>query len=193
MHGFILGLIILTLCGCQSLSPPRHPENLCAVFTEKSRWREPAADAQLRWSITAPVLMATMFHESSFRHDAKPPKRYLLGFIPWGRLSDAYGYAQATDATWAEYVDQQNRWFAARDDFDDAIDFIGWYHHRSASSLGISRQDARNLYLAYHEGRGGYARKSYLAKPWLMRYSEKVVATAERYQRQLASCRVWPP
>ena len=39
----------------------------------------------------SPVLMAFVHHESSFRSDARPPREYILGFIPWGRVSSAKG------------------------------------------------------------------------------------------------------
>lgn len=188
-----LCLLLMVLTGCQSLAPPKNAGNLCAVFSEKRHWQEPAAASEQRWSISAPVLMATMYHESSYRHDAKPPKRYLLGFIPWGRVSDAHGYAQATDSTWEVYVKKENRWFASRERFADAIDFIGWYHRGSVNELGISPQDSRQLYLAYHEGRGGYRRKSFNHKPWLLRYSDRVAETSQRYRQQLASCSAWRP
>ena len=46
------------------------------------------------------VPLAMMYQESSFKHDAAPPMEYFLGFIPIGRASDAYGYAQAKTMTW---------------------------------------------------------------------------------------------
>ncbi|HKK85727.1 MAG TPA: lytic transglycosylase, partial [Roseovarius sp.] len=55
-------------------------------------------------------------------------------------------------------------------------------------SLGISMSDARNQYLAYHEGRTGYSRGSYNAKPWLLRVSAKVEERARMYEAQLRSC-----
>lgn len=182
----------LLLAACAT-SPPRNPLNLCAVFQEKSSWREPARDAEGQWGIPVSVLMATMYHESSYRHDARPRKRYLLGLIPWGRISSAYGYAQALDGTWDDYVTRQNRWFASRENFDDAIDFIGWYHYGSRQELGISAYDMRNLYLAYHEGRAGFARNNYLRKPWLMAYADRVKGTELSYRQQLQSCSAWRP
>ena len=39
---------------------------------------------------------------------------------------------------------------------DDSLDFIGWYTDRIHSKLGISKWDPKRLYIAYHEGIGGY-------------------------------------
>ena len=54
--------------------------------------------------------------------------------------------------------------------------------------IGIRADDTLNLYLAYHEGRSGFASNSYLAKPWLVRYAERVVVTEQNYRSQLADC-----
>jgi len=40
--------------------------------------------------------------------------------------------------------------------------------------LGIPKDNARLLYLAYHEGRGGYKKGSYKSKPWLLSVSSDV-------------------
>jgi hypothetical protein len=44
------------------------------------------------------------------------------------------------------------------------------------------------LYLAYHEGNGGFAKKSYLAKPWLLNVAQNVADQAKRYRSQLNFC-----
>ena len=101
--------------------------------------------------------MAFVHRESHYVANAKPPRRRLLGVVPWKRLSSAYGYAQATDEAWQDYTDETDRWFVDRDDFADALDFIGWYNHRSHRRLGLRKDDAYHLYIAYYAGHGGYA------------------------------------
>jgi hypothetical protein len=49
--------------------------------------------------------------------------------------------------------------------------------------------DARNQYLAYHEGRTGYSRGSYNSKAWLVRVAGEVGQRATIYEAQLAGCR----
>ena len=78
---------------------------------------------------------------------------------------------------------------ARRDRIDDATDFMGWYMNRSRERNGISLSDARNQYLAYHEGHTGYKRGTYRSKAWLMRIAGEVGARAKTYQAQLRSCR----
>ena len=58
----------------------------------------------------------------------------------------------------------------------------------STGRLGISKTDARAQYLAYHEGRSGYARGSYNGKPWLMRIANEISDRSQTYQLQLIAC-----
>ncbi|MFZ5697512.1 MAG: transglycosylase SLT domain-containing protein [Pseudomonadota bacterium] len=183
---------IAMLAGCAT-APPANPEDLCAIFKEKDGWfedwYEDAKDAENRWEIPIPVMMSTMYQESKFRAKAKPPRRKILWIIPWKRPSSAYGYAQVLDSTWDVYRDDTGHGMADRDEFDDAIDFVGWYHDRSARQLGIPRGDAYKLYLAYHEGHGGYARGTFRKKSWLLDVAKKVDGRAKTYGTQLAKCR----
>jgi hypothetical protein len=133
-------------------------------------------------------MMAIMHQESRFVAKAKPPRTKLLGFIPWLRPSSAYGYSQAKDSTWDWYQSASGNYGADRDDFDDAIDFIAWYNHTSVKRCGIRSDDTYHLYLAYHEGHGGFNRRSFKSKPWLKRVAQKVSARSSRYASQLAAC-----
>jgi hypothetical protein len=133
--------------------------------------------------------MAIMKQESAFVADARPPRGWFLGFIPLGRPSSAYGFSQALDGTWERYRQSTGKTGAARDDFGDAVDFMGWYANQSRIELGIPPSDAYRQYLAYHEGQAGYARGSFRRKPWLIDVARNVESTASRYQRQLRGCR----
>jgi hypothetical protein len=117
-----------------------------------------------------------------------PPHVYRLGIIPMGRMSSAYGYSQALDGTWAEYQRETGRRFARRTDIEDASDFMGWYMTLTAERNGIPLHDARNQYLAYHEGHAGYRRGSYNEKPWLLRVADSVADRAATYEMQLITC-----
>jgi hypothetical protein len=52
----------------------------------------------------------------------------------------------------------------------------------------VSKDDAYHLYLAYHEGHGGFSRKTYQKKAWLVRVARKVDSRSQKYRGQLASC-----
>ena len=180
-------LALAWLPGCATL-PPSAPDHICSVFDENDDWLDDARHAEERWGVSVPIIMAFMRNESSFRDDARPPRRKLLWVIPWTRPSSAYGYAQATDDAWDEYRRAAGNSWADRDDFDDAADFIGWFNDASNRELGIPKDDAYRLYLAYHQGRDGYRRGTYRGNAWLLKAAERLRAKAERYARDLKSC-----
>jgi len=180
-------LSILLLSGCTT-TPPRNVDNVCAIFKEKSGWYEDSRRAFKRHGVPIHVQMAMMHQESRFKAKAKPPRRWIFGIIPWTRPSSAYGYAQVKQETWDWYVDKRGLMFVDRADFGDAVEFMSWYGKLSHETLGISKWDAYKQYLAYHEGQGGYKRKTYLKKPWLVKVARKVKGRASRYRTQLASC-----
>ena len=151
--------MLLALGGCAT-TPPRHLDNGCEIFREKSGWYDDAKASQEKWGVPIHVQLAIIWQESRFRAQAKAPRDYLLGFIPWGRKSSAFGYAQVKDGTWDWYRRKTGNSGADRDDFGDVTDFIGWYGAMAHRKLGISKWDAYRLYLAYHEGLGGYRRKT---------------------------------
>ena len=141
-----------------------------------------------RWGVPPEITVSFVYQESSFRSDARPPRRKILWIIPWKRPTTAFGYAQAIDATWARYQQDTGSLDADRTDFADAVDFIGWYNEHSYTALRISKSDAKSTYFAYHEGHDGYENRSYRNKKWLLQVAEKVAARADRYRKQLKSC-----
>ena len=181
-------LLVALLAGCAT-SPPANVDNLCDIFDDKKGWYDDARDAEKAWGSPIPVLMAIVHQESRFQAKAKPPRKKILGFIPGPRPSDSYGYSQALGSTWEAYKRSAGRYGADRDDFGDAIDFVGWYNHQSYQRNRVPRNDAYRLYLAYHEGHGGYARGSFRNKDWLVRVARKVDQRADRYTKQLTGCR----
>ena len=182
----LLGALLL-VTGCAT-APPSQVDNICAIFYDKDDWYDDAAEASEDWGSPIPVMMAIMHQESRFVAKAKPPRKKILGFIPGPRPSDAYGYSQAKKSTWKNYKRSAGNYGADRDDFSDAIDFIGWYNYQSYKRNGIARDDAYRLYLAYHEGHGGYSRGSYRSKAWLLDVARKVDRRAASYAAQLRTC-----
>ncbi len=181
-------MVALILYGGCSTDPPRDISNSCEMFEDKSGWYKDTKRSYEKWGVPIHVQLAIIYQESKFVDDAKPPRDYLLWLIPWGRVSSAYGYAQAQDSTWDWYIEKTGNRGADRDDFGDAVDFVGWYGDMSHRLLGISRWDAYRQYLAYHEGHGGYKRGTYSEKPWLIKVARKVESRARDYRAQLAKC-----
>jgi hypothetical protein len=188
----ILCLLLLTACGGGgggSGSAPRNLDNACSILDQRPGYLRAFKATERKWGVPVHVQMATIYQESKFIADARTPLRYALGVVPIGRQSSAFGYSQALDGTWKEYLEDQRVRRARRDNIRDATDFMGWYMAATNRSLGIPLTDARNQYLAYHDGRTGYRRGTYRAKPWLIRISGEIESRAAMYSAQLAQCR----
>lgn len=183
-------ITLLLLAACSTTSPPpRNVSNACAIFAEYTDWYSDAKAASRRWEAPLPVLLAIIHQESAFRSDARPLRRKnFLGFTTVQRLSSAYGYSQALDGTWGDYIAATGNYGADRGEFDDAVDFVGWYVHQTEKRNQIAKHDAYHQYLAYHEGHAGFARGSYQQKPWLIKRAWQVNQQADRYRVQLARC-----
>ena len=184
----IILMLFVAACGSSQYSAPRNLDDACSIVNQRPQYLRAMERSQRRWGVPVQVQMATIYHESRFVGNARTPVQYALGVIPLGRQSSAYGFSQALDGTWEEYQRQTGNRRARRDDIDDATDFIGWYMAQSTEDLGIAPHDARNQYLAYHEGRTGFKRGSYRSKSWLLRVSNEVAARADSYQAQLIGC-----
>ncbi|MGA0541990.1 lytic transglycosylase [Neotabrizicola sp. VNH66] len=184
-------LLLLMLASCGGggkYAAPRQLDDACAIVRERPHYLRAMKTTERKWGVPIWVQMAVIHQESKFIGNAQTPHRFALGVIPMGRQSTAYGYSQALNGTWEEYQDAQGRRSARRDRIEDATDFMGWYFEETQKRLGIPKTDAENQYLAYHEGRSGFANKSYLGKPWLVEVAAKVGRRAEMYRTQLAGC-----
>ena len=184
----LLLALVLGSCASRPKPPPDSVDNICAIFAERPDWRKAVEASALRWGAPVHVQMAILWHESRFRPRARPPKKYLAGFVPWGRQSSAYGYAQAIDSTWEWYRRETGNRRAKRTDFEDAADFVGWYMAKTLVLNGVPMNDAFRQYLAYHEGHTGFRRGDWRSDENLKRVAGRVAAQAARYRAQLATC-----
>ncbi len=184
---FLMILLVMSFSGC-AVYQPQDTSNICRIFNGETDWYEAAVDAQKKWHTPISGMMAIMHQESRFFAYAQPERDWFLWIIPLPRKSSAYGYAQAQDPIWDEYTNDGHA-FDVRDDFSDSINFIGWYMDGSTRTLGIKRSDIYSQYLAYHEGRGGFKRKTYAGKSWLKKVARKVKRQSDLYLRQLKTCK----
>ena len=185
----LFALLGLILTGCGHDKPPSSTVDACRMQTERPKWFAAMRRTEAKYGVPVAVQLATIARESSFVADAQPTKRIGSGlFSHKVPRSSAYGYAQALDGTWDDYRRSTGHRGADRDDFADASDFIGWYMSEAVRVNGLAPHDAYNQYLAYHEGRAGYARGSYRAKAWLPGVARDVEAWSVVYQQQLQSC-----
>lgn len=185
-------IIVLTVASCSSggsSSSPKGLDNACSIVQQRPEYLKAFRATERRWGVPVHVQMATIYQESKFKGNARTPFKYAAGVIPIGRQSSAFGYSQALDATWKEYQQKTGRRTAKRDRIRDASDFMGWYMNITRERNGIALSDARNQYLAYHDGHTGYARGTYKKKAWLVRVAGEVGQRANIYETQLRSCR----
>lgn len=188
MRLFAALVLMVIATGC-STTPPTRPDNICSIYKQKRGWHSVAMRAEKKWGTSMHIAMSIMNQESAFKHRARPPRRYLLGIIPWRRPTSAYGYPQAVDGTWREYLKATGDHSRKRSDFADATDFIHWYMNEASRRNKVAKSDAYSLYLNYHEGTAGFRRGTYKKKPWLEGVALKVQRRAENYRTQYAGCK----
>lgn len=196
-------ILLISLCsiallsGCSAVpgsgliedrDPPSNLDNACAILHEKPVWIDDLRLAKKEYGVNFSAILAMMYQESKFIHDARPIKASGDGLFSTPFASSAYGYSQALEMTWAHYKRSEGVSGVRRDDFGDAAMFMGWYVTQSGKQLGISKNDVYAQYLAYHEGQGGYSKKSFLKKPWLMGVAKKVKKRELMYAAQLNGC-----
>jgi len=184
----LAGMLVLSACASQ----PSQINNICAVFDQRDgwvdNWQTAAQRTEQKYGVPVHVLMATVRKESGFKGDARPPRKKLLGFIPWSRKSSAYGYSQALDGTWSQYQVETGNFTARRGKFADAVDFVGWYHSKTAAKYGVAPNDTYRLYLAYYMGWTGYQRGDWQSNAGLQRYARETQDMADQYANQLQAC-----
>jgi len=183
----LLVLLLLVSCGGR-YAAPANLDDACAIVAERPDYLREMQKAERNWGVPVYEQMAIIHQESKFIGNAKTPRKYFLWVIPAGRVSSAYGYSQALTSTWDDYRAATGHWWAERNHFGDAVDFLGWYINKTSQKLGISRTDVRDQYLAYHEGWAGYHSGSYWHKPWLIEVAGRVSSRAVTYRDQLRTC-----
>lgn len=185
-------ILILSMTGCVTVQP-QCIDDVCSIFNEYPEWYWAAQATEKKWGVPIHVQMAIMRQESSFIANARPPRKWCLGIIPWKRPTSAYGYSQAIDQTWRNYQKQTGNYSGSRCNFNDASDFVGWYVQTANRKLKISKTNSYALYLAYHEGLNGYAAKTYRSQAWLIAVAKKVSLRSRVYQGQLNQCQAYLP
>ncbi|WP_176085537.1 transglycosylase SLT domain-containing protein [Martelella sp. HB161492] len=184
----LLSLAVLSSCS----TTISNTENSCAVLAQKNgifeNWSRDVKRASNQYGVPVSVLMATVYVESSYDSNARPPRKWYFGIFPGSRPSSALGFSQALDGTWDDYKRQTGNRGASRTDFGDSIAFIAWYHYQSHVRNGIPLNDAYDLYLAYHSGQTGYARGVYKNRPVALNGAARAQKMARTYELQLRHC-----
>ena len=183
----LISILFIFLIACTS-SQQINTADSCIIFDEKRNWYKSTKRSYDKWGAPIALQLAIINQESAFSQFAKPERKKFLGIFPGSRPSTAFGYAQVINPTWDWYKKKTGNSNASRANFSDVTDFIGWYTTQSENIVGISKNDFYNQYLAYHEGHGGWKKKSYLDKLWLIKVAKNVERNAKMYNNQLTSC-----
>ena len=183
----LVSILLIFVIACTS-NQQINTANSCIIFDEKRNWYKATKKSYDKWGTPIALQLAIINQESAFSQFAKPKRKKILGIFPGSRPSTAFGYAQVTNPTWEWYKTKTQNNNASRANFSDVTDFIGWYTTQSKNIVGISKNDFYNQYLAYHEGQGGWKKKSYLDKLWLIEVAKTVERNAKMYNNQLIDC-----
>ncbi len=191
MHNIVVAIIFIgLLSGCATtaatlysrVKQPAGLDNICYMFAIYPSWKTSTFNSSKRWQVPVALMMAFVYQESKFQAEARPLDKY-------GRQrSSAYGYPQAINATWNSYKQQTKNFSHRRNNFQNSMNFIGWYITVTNKVNGIAKNNVRSHYLNYHEGQTNYRRGSYLSKPWLLNVANKVATRADMYASQLQKC-----
>ncbi|WP_150464310.1 transglycosylase SLT domain-containing protein [Francisella sp. XLW-1] len=155
----------------------------CEILDQNPNWKLSLKKAQDKYNLSPAFAMGLIYQESRFDAEAK------------SSYSTAYGYAQAINSTWQHFQEEvkQN---AKRNNFDDSVQFIGWYMAQLSKSLKLKMSDSENLYMAYMLGATGY--KRYKAGTFKNKakieedknIANKVKAYTNLYKSQLKDCKI---
>ena len=183
----ILAFVFIQSCGVFS-RVPYSQNNACDILDSKNSWRRSVNATSKKWGVSPALQLAFIKTESNFRARAKTPRKFFLGIIPSGRISSAYGYAQALNGTWDWYKKDTGNRSARRTNFSDSTDFIGWYVNQTNKKLNISKSNVYRQYLAYHQGHAGYASGRYKSSEAIMAVAKRTSSTASMFAKQLKNC-----
>ena len=148
---------------------------VCEILKQHPNWRKSLKQAQAKYRLEPAFVMALIYQESRFDANAK------------NKYSSAYGYAQVIDGTW-KHFQQQIKSNAKHNNFDDSVEFIGWYMAQLSKILNIKMTDYSNLYTAYMLGATGF--KRYRASTFKnhAKIALKVKDYTNLYKSQLRKC-----
>ncbi len=151
-------------------------KDICQIIKQHPSWYQDAQKVFKKTQVPVYVQFAIIEKESHFKNNAHNIR------------STAFGYAQVVDEIWDKFKTDTHSTKARRDNFDDAVRFIGWYATQMQQQLHISPKNAYALYLAYHDGADGYLKVQHKKSASSKALALNVAKIARSYQNQLKSC-----
>lgn len=183
----VFSFVALALSAC-STTPPSNPNNLCSVFQEKDSWYVAAHKVRKKYNVPINVATAILYEDSNFFSTKKDNESWFF-FIPYSK--DSQSSDQTISLYWDNYLEEEGNFFSSEDNFEDALDFIGWYIAKTSQYNNIDYNDAYNQYLNYHEGWQNYKIKTYLEKIWLLEKANNVKQRSDEFKEQLLKCELY--
>lgn len=177
----VLASLVITSCSEKTKVEPKM--SACEILNNNPSWGKSLKKAENSYKLPPAFAMGVMYQESRFKSDAKA-----VG-------SSAYGYAQAIDSTWKHFQEDVKA-NAKRDNFNDSIQFMGWYMAQLAKSAKLKMTESENLYMAYMLGATGFKRYkagTFKNKAKLVedkKLAEKVKNFTKLYKSQLKKCKI---
>jgi hypothetical protein len=163
--------------------------DICHIYERRPHWESILNGIENDTGVSKFFILSVIRQESSFDSTARPPFKKFLGFIPyWERVSSSYGYSQAVNGTWDLYKMKTKHKDADRTSFSDSVTFMAWYFNRSENKNGLSLSDYKNLYLSYHEGWGGFNKKTHLKKSFLPKVTKRINKYTLKYKKDFNKC-----
>lgn len=150
--------------------------SICQVIKVHPSWYKDAKAVQKKYGVPVYVQLAIIHEESHFKANARNPH------------SSAFGYAQAVNQIWTTYKASSGNSKDVRNNFADATKFIGWYAQRMHKQINVSPKSAYELYLAYHDGAGGYLSDMHKKYDSTKRLADHVQQVAGQYKEALIAC-----
>ena len=177
---FFLCALLLTGCGQSTLAT----DNACEILFKYPAWYRYHKHFSARSGVEISTVMAIIAKESAFEQHARPVKSWLIPqWIVWKYASSSYGYSQATNATWENFLKANPYTSYTREDYPSSVAFISWYLHHYTQS--VPNDDIYTKYLMYHDGP---RMKLTNVKATTKAYALQVQHQSRLYAHQLTTC-----
>lgn len=179
----LLIFLIIIVSSCSEKTKINDNMRACEILAQHSSWKKSLKTAEQKYNLPPAFAMAIIYQESRFDSEAK------------SKYSSAYGYAQAVDGTWKHFQEDVKS-NAKRNNFDDSVQFIGWYMSQLSKSLKLRMTDSENLYMAYMLGATGFKRYkagTFKNKAKIQedkKIAAKVTNYTKLYNSQLKGCKI---
>lgn len=132
-------------------------------------------------------VLAIMDQESSFNPYAMADRRPWLKRMVSKKKISAYGYAQATDATWKDFNQKAAKTVVSRSNYLDSVAFIYWLVQRNRRLQSSAQISTYQDYLNYYNGPGvSHKKKNQPMKGYSQ--AQQVVVKSNAYKLAWKRC-----